>query len=278
MTPASRLPVEPGERVLDMCAAPGGKATELGARLQGRGILVANDISSSRARALLKNLELTGLANFYVTSEEPETLREKLPEFFHKVLIDAPCSGEGMFHKEPKMARYWEEKPPAYYAQIQKRLILQGADLLMPGGMLLYSTCTFSQLENEEVIAWLLKKRPDMEVIEAAPYQGFTPGFSLAGEEEEINRQISRCIRIFPPENERRGTFRRSFEKEGGERRDMPGLPDFRDRTRPRQKTGFRYSPLCLGIFGADFPGPIPGMVPDREGQGLFSPGRSPSS
>lgn len=215
MTPASRLPVEPGERVLDMCAAPGGKATELGARLQGRGILVANDISSSRARALVKNLELTGLANFYVASEEPETLGKKLPEFFHKVLIDAPCSGEGMFHKEPKMARYWEEKPPAYYAQIQKRLILQGADLLMPGGMLLYSTCTFSQLENEEVIAWLLKERPDMEVIEAAPYQGFAPGFSLVGEEEEINRQLSRCIRIFPQRMKGEGHFAALLKKKG---------------------------------------------------------------
>lgn len=217
MTPASRLPVRPGERVLDMCAAPGGKATELGARLRGRGILVANDISSSRARALVKNLELTGLTNFYVTSEEPEKLREKLPEFFHKVLIDAPCSGEGMFHKEPRMARYWEEKPPAHYAEIQKRLILQGADLLMPGGMLLYSTCTFSKKENEEVIAWLLRERPDMEVAEADSYEGFAPGFSLSGETEEIDRQLSRCIRIFPQRMRGEGHFAALLKKKGRE-------------------------------------------------------------
>ena len=105
MTPASRLPVKPGERVLDLCAAPGGKATELGCRLAGKGFLVANDISNSRAKALLKNLELTGLPNYYVTSEDPEKLRGCFPEYFHKILIDAPCSGEGMFHKEPQMAR-----------------------------------------------------------------------------------------------------------------------------------------------------------------------------
>ena len=104
MTPASRLLVKPGERVLDLCAAPGGKATELGCRLAGQGFLVANDISNSRAKALLKNLELTGLPNYYVTSEDPEKLRGCFPEYFHKILIDAPCSGEGMFHKEPQMA------------------------------------------------------------------------------------------------------------------------------------------------------------------------------
>lgn len=145
MTPASRLPVEQGDFVLDLCAAPGGKATELGGRLAGTGMLLANDLSNSRAKALLKNLELVGLPNIYVTSEDPKKLTEKFPEFFDKILIDAPCSGEGMFHKEPKMAEYWEEKPPEFYAQIQKKLILQGAQMLKPGGMLLYSTCTFSK-------------------------------------------------------------------------------------------------------------------------------------
>lgn len=99
MTPASRLPIEPGERVLDLCAAPGGKATELGSRLSGKGFLVANDISSSRAKALLKNLEMTGLTNYYVTSEDPEKLREKFPGFFHKILIDAPVQARECFIK-----------------------------------------------------------------------------------------------------------------------------------------------------------------------------------
>ena len=215
MTPASRLPVKPGERVLDLCAAPGGKATELGCRLAGKGFLVANDISNSRAKALLKNLELTGLPNYYVTSEDPEKLRGCFLEYFHKILIDATCSGEGMFHKEPQMARYWEEKPPAYYAGIQKNLILQGADMLRPGGMLLYSTCTFSKKENEEVIAFLLKERPDMETIEPEPYKDFSKGFSLEDETEEINRQLEKCIRLFPHKISGEGHFAALLRKKG---------------------------------------------------------------
>ena len=97
MTPASTLPVNPGDRVLDLCAAPGGKSTELGAKLKGKGILISNDISNSRAKALLKNLELAGVSNFCVTSESPERLSQCFPEFFDKILVDAPCSGEGMF-------------------------------------------------------------------------------------------------------------------------------------------------------------------------------------
>ncbi|HJC09885.1 MAG TPA: RsmB/NOP family class I SAM-dependent RNA methyltransferase [Candidatus Blautia merdigallinarum] len=215
MTPASRLIVEPGDRILDLCAAPGGKATELGCRLLGQGFLVANDISNSRAKALLKNLEMTGLGNYYVTSEDPEKLREKFPEYFHKILIDAPCSGEGMFHKEPQMARYWEEKPPAYYARIQKQLILQGADMLRPGGLLLYSTCTFSKKEDEEIIAYLLKERPDMETVEPEPYEGFSKGFPLEGETEEINEQLQKCIRLFPHKISGEGHFAALLKKKG---------------------------------------------------------------
>ena len=97
MTPASVLNVCPGDWVLDLCAAPGGKSTELGAKLKGEGILFANDISNSRAKALLKNLEMFGIANICVTSETPEKLRKAYPESFHKILVDAPCSGEGCF-------------------------------------------------------------------------------------------------------------------------------------------------------------------------------------
>jgi len=111
MTPADRLPIEPGDRVLDVCAAPGGKATELGARLKGQGVLVANDISNSRAKGLLKNLELFGISNMLVLSEEPGKLTGFFREYFDKILIDAPCSGEGMFRKDKKndkgLGRAW---------------------------------------------------------------------------------------------------------------------------------------------------------------------------
>ena len=155
MTPAACLPIEEGDRVLDLCAAPGGKATELAARLHGTGVLVANDISNSRAKALLKNLELFGAGNILVTSGTPERLCRYFEGWFDKILIDAPCSGEGMFRKEPVMVKDWEEHGPSYYATIQKEIVTWAAKLLKPGGLLVYSTCTFSPQENEETLNYL---------------------------------------------------------------------------------------------------------------------------
>lgn len=132
MTPANRLPIDPGDRVLDVCAAPGGKATELGARLNGTGVLAANDLSSSRAKGLLKNLELFGIGNVLVLCEEPGKLVPCFQEYFDKILIDAPCSGEGMFRKDKKMIRAWEEHGPEYFSRIQKSIITQAARMLAP--------------------------------------------------------------------------------------------------------------------------------------------------
>ena len=123
MTPADRLPVDPGDRVLDLCAAPGGKATALGAKLKDRGLLMANDISVSRANALLKNIELAGIQNAVVTAETPERLAARFPEYFDKILVDAPCSGEGMFRKDPSMIRSWQEKDSSFYAPIQREML-----------------------------------------------------------------------------------------------------------------------------------------------------------
>lgn len=140
MTPANILPVKPGERVLDLCAAPGGKSTELGVKLKGQGLLVANDISASRAKALLKNIELFGIPNALITSEPPVNLMRYFGAYFDKILIDAPCSGEGMFRKDPSMVKSWEKNGPEFYAKIQREIILQAAAMLKPGGMMLYST------------------------------------------------------------------------------------------------------------------------------------------
>lgn len=118
MAPAAVLPVCPGDKVLDLCAAPGGKSTELGARLLGEGLLVSNDISNSRAKALLKNLALFGIPNICVTSETPEKLASVFGPYFDKILVDAPCSGEGMFRKDPDLIKSWLERGPEYYAPI----------------------------------------------------------------------------------------------------------------------------------------------------------------
>ena len=134
MTPADRFPVKPGEFVLDLCAAPGGKATELGAKLQGEGLLVANDLSASRARALLRNLELCGIPNTIVTNETPARLSQYFPEFFHKILVDAPCSGEGMFRKDPEVAKTWDPSRPAAFARTQREILSCAVSMLKPGG------------------------------------------------------------------------------------------------------------------------------------------------
>ena len=215
MTPASRLKVQPGERVLDLCAAPGGKATELGAALQGEGLLVANDINTARARALLRNLELFGISNSFVTNEPPHVLAERFPEFFHKIMVDAPCSGEGMFRKNPAVVDSWQEKGPKYFSKLQREIIVQAADMLLPGGMMFYSTCTFSPLENEKTITHLLKERPDMEVIPMEDYEGFAEGLtSYRG--EVFDESCKLCRRIWPHKMSGEGHFMALLHKKNG--------------------------------------------------------------
>lgn len=212
MTPAACLPVNPGESVLDLCAAPGGKATALGAALKGQGLLIANDISTSRARALLRNLELFGISNSFVTNETPARLAEQFPEFFHKILLDAPCSGEGMFRKEEALAKDWTPEKSHELARIQRELILQSADMLRPGGLLLYSTCTFAPEEDEGTISYLLEQREDMELLELPAYEGFSPGVPEWG---NGNENLRKCVRIFPHKMNGEGHFLALMKKQG---------------------------------------------------------------
>ncbi len=211
MTPASRLPIEEGDVVLDLCAAPGGKATELAARLHGTGLLIANDISSKRAKALLKNIELFGVKNSFIVTEYPKKLAEYFTGFFDKILIDAPCSGEGMFRKDPSMVKAWEQNGPEFYAELQEDILRQALPMLKPGGMLLYSTCTFSPLEDEGTAAKVLAMNPAMELMEIEPYAGFEPGRpELIGSSDE---SLRRCVRIFPHKLDGEGHFLALFRK-----------------------------------------------------------------
>ena len=212
MTPADRLPIEPEDKVLDVCAAPGGKATELGARLNGTGVLAANDLSNSRAKGLLKNIELMGIGNVLVLSEEPGKLIPYFTEYFDKILIDAPCSGEGMFRKDRKMIRAWEEHGPDYFAKIQKSIITQAAQMLKPGGMILYSTCTFSPEENEQTIEYLLEQYPDFDVCEIEGYEGFACGMPEVTASKD--KRLSRTVRIFPHRMKGEGHFLALLKKQ----------------------------------------------------------------
>ena len=255
MVPAAALPIERGDRVLDLCAAPGGKATELAARLAGTGLLVANDLSNSRAKALLKNLELFGAENILVTSESPERLVRYFEGFFDKILIDAPCSGEGMFRKNPSMTRDWEEKGPDYYARIQKEITAQAARLLRPGGLLLYSTCTFSVKENEETILSLLRTAPGFRVLplalpDTAKHYGFAPGRpdlisrEAAGEglTEEEWTGLTLAARLYPHRVEGEGHFAALLQKKGTEDSEGPEKEPAGPKRRKRDVEGQRKS------------------------------------
>jgi len=214
MTPANLLPIQPGDKVLDLCAAPGGKSTELAAKLKGEGLLIANDISNSRAKALLKNVELFGVRNAIVVSEAPSKLIDYFEEYFDKILIDAPCSGEGMFRKEPSMMKNWEQNGVGFYNGLQKDIILSAAKMLKPGGSMLYSTCTFSPEENEGTIAFLLEQCPEFHVVnplenrdtvkEEISYEGFSCGRPewVDGPEE-----LKNCIRLWPHKIHGEGHF-----------------------------------------------------------------------
>ena len=209
MTPASRLPVEEGDVVLDLCAAPGGKATELAAKLHGTGLLIANDISSKRAKALLKNIELFGVENSFIVTEYPQKLQEYFTGFFDKILIDAPCSGEGMFRKA--MVKAWEQNGPEFYAKLQEEILRQALPMLKPGGYLLYSTCTFSPLEDEGTVDKILSMDDSMEIVPMQGYVGFSKGNPAWV--DSSRSEIEDCIRIFPHKLDGEGHFLALFHK-----------------------------------------------------------------
>ena len=201
MAPASLLPVEKDNIVLDCCRAPGGKTTQIASRIPD-GLLISNDISSSRQQATLKNIEKAGFSNVYVTSTDIENLPEKS---FDRILLDAPCSGEGMFRKDPSLITSWSKRNSEYYAPIQKELIDKAIPLLKDGGLLMYSTCTFDPGEDEEVIQYALDNHPDVSLMEIPHHELFEPGIN----------GLSKCVRLYPHKINGEGHFLALLKKEG---------------------------------------------------------------
>lgn len=202
MTTASLSGVRPGDKVLDLCAAPGGKSTEIAALLNGEGILYSNDVSSSRAKALLKNIELFGAGNVVISSEEAFKLESVYSEYFDKIIIDAPCSGEGMFRKDKAVLSAYEKRGSEYFAPIQKTILSKAADMLTEGGEIIYSTCTFSRVEDEDIIMDFLDSNKDFELIKIELKEGFTSSHILEG-----------TVRLFPHKLEGEGHFIAKLKK-----------------------------------------------------------------
>lgn len=223
MAPVELLDVRPGDRVLDLCAAPGGKSTQLASKLEGQGVLVTNDIHPDRIKALVKNIELNGVRNAVILNERPEKLQVPFRGFFDKILIDAPCSGEGMFRKEEEMAKAWQPAWVDRYAGMQRDLLKQAAAMLRPGGIMVYSTCTFSPEENEEMIAEFLRGHAHFEVVPVPKEHGLRPGnpewveyveFGSA-RAAEAARQVGDTVRLWPHHLHGEGHFVAVLEHRG---------------------------------------------------------------
>ena len=166
MSAAALLAPKPGMRVLDLCAAPGGKSTQLATYLGDSGLLVSNEINTQRSRILSQNIERMGIKNAIVTNEDSFVLASHFPGFFNAIQVDAPCSGEGMFRKLPEAIEQWSMENVAICAARQKEILDNAAVMLKPGGVIVYSTCTFSKEENEDVIEYFLEKHPDFTLEE----------------------------------------------------------------------------------------------------------------
>jgi 16S rRNA C967 or C1407 C5-methylase (RsmB/RsmF family)/NOL1/NOP2/fmu family ribosome biogenesis protein len=217
------LPLAP--RVLDLAAAPGGKATHLAARMAGEGILVANDVHAGRARELAGNLERFGARNAIVTSEAPERLAELWDGWFDLVVVDAPCSGESMFHKSEAAVREWSPVAVRGCARRQGELLRDAVRLVRPGGVLLYSTCTFAPEEDEEVLARLLREVPDVEMAPLPPVEGAEAARpEWAG--ETADPAIARALRLWPHRFPGAGHFVAALRRTGGEESRLPGAED----------------------------------------------------
>jgi 16S rRNA C967 or C1407 C5-methylase (RsmB/RsmF family)/NOL1/NOP2/fmu family ribosome biogenesis protein len=189
MAAAVLLDPRPGEWVLDVAAAPGGKASHIAARLGGEGLLVANDVARRRTSVLAMNLERMGVTNALITNEIPERLATRWGAIFDAVLVDAPCSGEGTFARDLNARRDWSLETVARYAHRQGVILDQTAPLLRPGGRLLYGTCTFAPEENEGVIAGFLARRPDFELADLPSLPGMGPGHpQWIGAPDELRR------------------------------------------------------------------------------------------
>jgi NOL1/NOP2/sun family putative RNA methylase len=215
MMPAQALCPEPGEKVLDLCAAPGGKTTALGNMMQNRGLLVTNDISPKRIQPLVKNIELMGLNNTFVVNESPDKLRHIYPEYFDRILLDVPCSGEGMFRKGKEAVQSCSRFTSDECVTIQREIVKSAYDMLKPGGTIVYSTCTFNPYENEENIEFFIKNY-ELEVDKLEPTGGFE---ASRGEwTESKDASLSGGLRLWPHKADGEGHFVCRLIKKGSKR------------------------------------------------------------
>ena len=261
MAPVSLLDPQPGERICDLCAAPGGKTTQIAGRMGGEGFLLCNEIHPKRAKILSQNIERMGIRNALVTNEAPEKLAARLPGYFHRVLVDAPCSGEGMFRKEEAAVADWSEETVKMCAARQREILHSAASLLAPGGRLVYSTCTFAPEENEETVAAFLESHPDFSV-EAMDSPWFQKG-------------ADGTFRLFPHKLLGEGHFAAVLKRKG-----QLSLPDTDEKGDPLPREWTEFSkkleislPVGRGVRFGDMLYWAPPEMPDLKGLKVLRPG-----
>ena len=209
MYPGANVPLKDGANVLDICAAPGGKTTQLAARMKGKGLLVSNDINEERTKALVKNIQMAGITNAIVTNETPEKLAERFEGFFDVIVVDAPCSGEGMFRKDEEAVVQWESFKSERCREMQDSILEEVHKMLKPGGVISYSTCTFALLENESTIAAFMERHPDYKLLETPKVGGVADGIPFNG-----NPELKKCARLWPHKVKGEGHFTAFLQKE----------------------------------------------------------------
>ena len=263
MAPAGLMDVRPGMRVLDLCAAPGGKSLQLACALRGEGLLVANEIHPGRAKILSRNLERCAVPNALILNEHPAALEGRFAGYFDRVLVDAPCSGEGMFRKEDAAAENWSEENVLACAKRQGEILRTAAKLLAPGGRLVYSTCTFSPAEDEGVISSFLHAHPDFSAvrIDGAPFSPAQPDWIA-----DPAPGVEYAFRLWPHKLRGEGHFAAVLRKADGNRPPDP----------PEEPT--EAVPAALRDFAAELGLTIPYDRALRFGQTVFSvPERLPA-
>ncbi len=211
------MEVRRGEKILDLCAAPGGKSTQIAGYLRGEGLLVSNEVHPARARILSENIERMGVRNACVTNEKPTDLSDKFPEYFDRILVDAPCSGEGMFRKNEAACEEWSPENVELCAARQDEILDCAVEMLRPGGRLVYSTCTFAPPENEGSVSRFLKRHPEFELLPIKKEKLGFPAKVCDGRPEwgDSEPDLRGTLRIFPHHVKGEGHFAAVFQKAG---------------------------------------------------------------
>jgi len=269
---------QPGDKVLDLCAAPGGKTTHLASYLQGQGLLVTNEINRKRVKVLAENVERFGIRSAVILNESPDRLSPIFPDFFDKVLVDAPCSGEGMFRKDPDAMQYWSLDYVQECADRQREIMTEAIKMVKPGGQLIYSTCTFAPEEDEQMMAWVLKTFPDFHLAPITKVGGVS---DARPDWADGNPELANAARLFPQRMAGEGHFVAKLVRDEGPATSPRGAANLGQRLTSDQQGLWRdFAKQVLGqqpfsdlVTVKDQLFAVPAGLPDLKRLHVFRPG-----